>query len=346
MSTVQVRPFEHWIISDIISFITAIISLWILVSEITRRRNSRITFATKWLRVFSSSCLALCFASQVCYISQYFPGFCIIFSWIGWILLVLTVWSLGLYQLSRLYYCFADSNQGYPKWVFSMMIIIGTVIVMTVIFSDPLKNGSIRSKCGYDDNYALVMHPISVPAARSIDLTYNGSGFMLALWDLVTLVLYISKIRSLVHNSMDIDQNMYKRILTTLRKIIILTLFYQISGVILLCIALVMNEFVDADLAWFIWTIVFTTLIPVLMSISMYLMMGHNQYHYVKFLKMIRWLRLHWICCKWSCMVIDQLEAIKANAGLSDQDNLARRSTKTQQTHTKTEIAMSQVIAK
>ena len=92
------------------------------------------------------------------------------------------------------------------------------------------------------------------------------------------------------------------------------------------------------------------------MSVSMYLMMDHNQVQYVKFLKLIKFFRLHWICCKWRMLVIDQLEAIQANERNEDEEvevimteyhqNAQHRISKTEANDTNTENAMSQIIAK
>lgn len=355
MSTVRVQPFAQWITYLIFCAITSIISLWILVSECRKRRKRSTKSRTKWLKVFSLSCMSFCLASQVSFILQCFPAFCLIFPYIGWIFLILTVWTLGLYQLSRLYYCFAESNNGYPKWVFMVMIIIGTITSMILISTMPIINEFvILSKCGYNDEYGLqlVSYPINISNASSIawDL-FLVSAIMSVAWDLLTLVLYILKIRSLIHNSIefDLNQNISKRILFTLRKIIILTLLYQIVGVLSILIFSIFGWIIDFNLIQHINAVLFTSLMPVLLSLSMYLMMEHNQTHFVK---LIKFFRLHWICCKWRMIVIDQLNAMETNTTsyhyirMTDQMNNAQIRMKTMETHTKTEIAMSQVIAK
>ena len=47
---------------------------------------------------------------------------------------------------------------------------------------------------------------------------------------------------------------------------------------------------------------------PVIVSFAMYLMIEHNNKDYIKFLKVIRCLRLHWICLCWRNLVIQQIE--------------------------------------
>ena len=51
-------------------------------------------------------------------------------------------------------------------------------------------------------------------------------------------------------------------------------------------------------------------------SISMFLMMDHNTCEYTKFLKLIKRLRLNWICCYWRHIVNDQLQEL--NSTLND----------------------------
>ena len=66
---------------------------------------------------------------------------------------------------------------------------------------------------------------------------------------------------------------------------------------------------------------------------SMYLMMDHNVTEYVKFLKVVQKIKLHWLCCKWRYFVMEELkkhdkdlrtlslEAAQSNSTISRKNN-------------------------
>ena len=57
------------------------------------------------------------------------------------------------------------------------------------------------------------------------------------------------------------------------------------------------------------------------MNYSMYLMMDHNKQQYIEFLKVIKRLKLHYICCKWRRIVDAQLVELKLRKLLSRKQN-------------------------
>ena len=61
---------------------------------------------------------------------------------------------------------------------------------------------------------------------------------------------------------------------------------------------------------------------------SMYLMMDHNKGHYLQLLKRLKCMKLHWICCKWRYIVIEQLNE------LENIDNLEEIVDQSRMTHT------------
>ena len=69
------------------------------------------------------------------------------------------------------------------------MISIGTIAAMAGIATQPLKHGTICSKCGYNDDYAVVTYPIYEPTfqpiSTSIDIIYYASALILIAWDAV-----------------------------------------------------------------------------------------------------------------------------------------------------------------
>ena len=81
-----------------------------------------------------------------------------------------------------------------------------------------------------------------------------------------------------------------------LHKIIILTFLYWISVIVEILAGL-------SEITSHIALVVAS----VAVSASMYLMLDHNEAKYQKFLYVIVWMNLHWICCKWRFIVMDQL---------------------------------------
>ena len=56
------------------------------------------------------------------------------------------------------------------------------------------------------------------------------------------------------------------------------------------------------------------------LSLSMYLMMDHNEKQYRKYLKCIKCVKLHWICCNWRYIVVNQLSDLEQDLNLEAID--------------------------
>ena len=221
----------------------------------------------------------------------------------------------GLYQLSRLHYCFANdqihSNKGYPKWLFIMMITAGIVLSISYVISVLLLYPySILSTCGITkelEYYAASFQFISIGDGFIKRAIIIAVGVLFVTWDITTLYLYIYKIhlfRSELKSKH--GDNVYKRIILILHKIVILTIFYQLIGLIVLIIAFITTT---VNLSGVSLSIV-ETVRSLSITIAIYLMMDHNEDEYIKFLKIVHCLRFHAICCKYRNMVIDQLDEL------------------------------------
>ena len=114
-----------WISIAIIFSVFTVAHFTILVSEIKSRSKPSSTFTSKWFRIFSIGCIVFQFLYSLFGALGYTPVFCMFGHFISPISGVLAAISMGLYQLHRLYYCFANSqihsNKGYPTWVFIVM---------------------------------------------------------------------------------------------------------------------------------------------------------------------------------------------------------------------------------
>ena len=94
--------------------------------------------------------------------------------------------------------------------------------------------------------------------------------------------------------------------MTILHKIVILTVFYQLTGLIVLMIVFIT---VTTRLSAISLSIV-QTIWSSSITIAMYLMMDYNEDKYIKFLKLVHCLRFHVVCCKYRNMVTDQLDEL------------------------------------
>ena len=92
------------------------------------------------------------------------PGFCYFVTILAIIALTIQLSCFGCYQLARLYYCFAKdqiySNKGYPNWLFTIMYIIGAIILISFTAISLLPFPSIiQSECGINSKYEYYSKP-------------------------------------------------------------------------------------------------------------------------------------------------------------------------------------------
>ena len=89
-------------------------------------------------------------------------------------------------------------------------------------------------------------------------------------------------------------------------------MFYEmvLIFVVFICtlLYLIADELHSHILIWHAVSRVFIAISQVSYGYSMYLMMDHNIEHYVKFLKVVQTLKLHWLCCQWRYFVMEQLK--------------------------------------
>ena len=239
---------------------------------------------------------------------------------------------MGCYQLSRVYYCFANeqihSNKGYPRWLFITMYITGVLLCTNVLISGTffLPQGVFVYDCGFTNNLQFYYYPIKYSHRNAVEIliwfVIAGIGYL--LWDLFILFMYICKMiqfRRFQNDSAELTI-VYKRIMNNLNKIAILTLFYEITGVyMLITIAIFVIIFKDQLVVDIVRAI--TTCGPSLaVSYSMYLMMDHNKKQYVMFLEYIHKLRLYWLCCCCGHLVLDQLNGMEDENKFSGEKKL------------------------
>ena len=275
--------------------------------ECKSRNSGNILFTTKYLALWSALCIATAPISSLTGTLRYFPGFCHIAPYVFRITAFAGLIFLGYYQLSRLYYCFArdkvHSNKGYPNWLFVIMFAIAFLFYFTFIFFNV---DHYTISCGINNKYQAyynksrpLRNPKWIMPVSTIALV------VCIIWDLLTLSLYINKVRMFTkfYNN---DTKIKNRILLILNKIIIITLFYHFVQILtLFCV------FWLTKVTSIIDGVTVANFYALLHSYSMYIMVDHNKKSYEWFLNILYRSRLYFVCCCCKRIVIQQLDEIQ-----------------------------------
>ena len=309
-------PFQ-WIPETLIAFIVSIITIWMLKHERKQRRDKAVKFTTKSLEFCSILCIICGLITNIFLFARNVNGFCHFSAFIFDVFAALQATFMGLYQLSRLYYCFANnqiySNNGYPKWLFILMIVIPITTAINYSVATLLTPGIFNTKCGINHNYEFYRTSCSL-YPEGVQIVFYWAAvcvFVTVLWDLAILLLYVYKIRSFKDGIKDKhgDNKVYNRILSILYKICILTVFYDMVVLICVFVMLIGEHFVE-NFGNYSWSIM-QSLCSFAWSYSMFLMMDYNGKEYKKFLKVIYQLKFYYICCKYRYMVNQQLKILE-----------------------------------
>ena len=273
----------------------------ILKKEISNRSANHersAKFTTRSLKYFSLICIISGVLRFIFGLFEYINGLCTFSAYVAVFCWSLQGTSMGYYQLSRLYYCFANeqvhSNKGYPKYVFIIMYILGLIHLInyplsaalsTVIGSDFFKECSYIYNSDVDEvQFVRINVDIWSVTAEQDWIWFQCSIILFIAWDLSTLCLYIYKTLSL-KSQMKESEAVSKRISNILNKIIILTIMYQLF----FFLGLIISSFREY---WNYFGLIgwsFSNLISSMaMIISMYLMMDYNKKDYVKFIKLFK----------------------------------------------------------
>ena len=103
--------------------------------------------------------------------------------------------SMGFYQLSRLHYCFANSqihsDKGYAKWVFIIMYTIGISLSIYLIVAGELAKGSdiFNAKCGINRQFEFYEYSLDLVTTNLPNVYTVIIGVCFILWDLFRLNL-------------------------------------------------------------------------------------------------------------------------------------------------------------
>ena len=305
------RPLEVWLTRILSELCFMIINSLILRKEWMTRKKDNIIFVSYSMEI-SSLFVIICGVIRGLFgFTRYIPGFCYFSIELQVVMIAAQNIFMGFFQLSRLYYCFSETNvysrAGYSNRLFYAMYTIGTFLLIIAVIlsfcSSIPYNCFINSK----SNYRYQENDIMVLEWSMAQLLYNICISIAFAWDLTNLTLYLLKLvffRKLKSDKMAV----YIRIKGILSKIIKLTVFYQSSVIILLIIGICKLILGDSDFMeitwWFLWGIQ-----SIIMSYSMFLMQQHNEQYYRQFLQV-----LHLRVCCWCC-----IEDIETHLQLSAQ---------------------------
>ena len=271
--------------------------------------------------MWSLVCLISALISSLLSAVSYFNGICHFGSFLYYLFGAFTFSSLGFYQLSRLYYCFANdqihSDKGYPKLVFVAMGIMGALhaIYNPLIYVFTENGFAIKTECGINKNTQFYYISLYQSQNNDNNALYNilillATAMSLG-WDIMTLLMYYCKIRSFKEYQ-STKPVVQKRINFILSKILIITLFYQITTYMIIFIFSIGDNLVtDEQNYFYIVGSIVRTLLLIIYSMSMYLMMEHNEHSYIIFLRIISCCRLDWICCCCICRNLPQQQLME-----------------------------------
>ena len=336
-------PPAAWILKILIGLTGFMISGSLLHSEIRKRRLPTTLFASRLLRLASAGCLWCGAISLLLLIFSVIPGFCMI-RWIGTTTASYTQNAfLGVYQLSRLYYCFSNrqlrGNHGYPICLFLVMTTIAIIIwiagamLQIVVVTMP-------SKCGYRSHLSLFYR------FRERSILFDGDSredewmvkiyyiwlFALVvtsiLWEWTILLLYLCKIWEIRKSYKSKQDGVWDTVLFILHRIVIITIFYQFSLLFLLFLYTSLEQFLQHDNT--VWSSTLhelrisgvITCNVMIYSFSVFMMMDHNTTAYFHFLHFLRRFRLKYLCfCCCHKVVEQQIEHLEPSQGLELQTN-------------------------
>ena len=346
MAKETLPPFE-WLMCVITGAILIITHIIIL----RKFKSNSSKFTTKSLRIFSFFCILSGLMYGISMVLEPFPISCKISVQISSAVLGVQSTFMGFYQLSRLYYCFAQdkvhSNKGYPNYLFFIMYTVGLLILLSAIVIPWIYSYDTFSiPCGINSQYE--QYPKHINPAHYVELG-NVLIAVYWIWDLTTLLLYTVKVMALhkfitnapklrhvysgsIQNPKNVAakttdselstriesrKEVDYRIMNILVRVIILTLFYEIWFVISLFVAPLYVES-DNEVFWVrmlyyvIWSISS-------MSISYSIFMMNDNNAYIWFLSIINKSGIIYVCCCCKSVMRKQLDLeLPSKPGKSD----------------------------
>ena len=241
---------------------------------------------------------------------------------------------VGLYALNRLHYLFAANKvpNGYPNSLFIGMCVIAIVYTLSAIVSEVFFE--VPKKCGWSRDHNFHYEYWYFIDIQQWAIWYGVNIAMYLLWELIILLLFVFKMRSLSSGLTASAKLMVFGIRKEMTRIIILTILYLISCFV---DAIWFPAEYDFEARTFIvkalgldgWYFIdglFDSLRATVMSYAVYLMQRHNSSEYGLFLRRVTCCKLHFCCCCYRTAVLEQLEYFKPDGGASElKEKLLKR---------------------
>ena len=273
-----------------------------------RSSDEKIIYATALLEIcpISEIICGMIFTLSLCV--GHFPILCHISEQIGIIALAGQSVSIGFYQLSRLYYCFAQEmvhgTHGYPEFLYVIMYMIGIMIVISSsVF--PWFVHDFDIKCGINDKYQYYPLPDFQQTDQITSNWRNATGIILIIWDITTLWLYTYKVIQFRLKS-KIQLQIKKRFMSILNRILILTLCYESGWICVMVLSIIQDQLAIIEVFYCVQCM--TAVASFMMSYTIFLMQQHNTDRYRKFLNGLYESKLYYIgCCCFGRMIRNDL---------------------------------------
>ena len=283
------------------------INLFVIIKEMMKRLRDKPKFKSKSWKWLSMLSIIGGLVHSLSWIMHYSDRICIVLypltDYVGKALPI----CVGLYQLSRLYQCFADGTVpgGYSIWLFYVMSIFGILNVLAFI---PVIVWNERfMDCGWTDNHQFHME-FAAWSQEEWAIWDTMALTLYLIWDITTLLLLVIKLHSVTAKSRMLIQSeeLVLGIRRNMMRIVILTIFYM-----LMTAAYTVSNFWgyyykeatiwDWCISAGLWLLSSTT-----MSYAVFLMEPHNSREYGLFLKRLIGLKLHFCCCCYRGDVVKQ----------------------------------------
>ena len=308
VTNLTLRPLM-WSIWFIIGAIATIITATLARLECKKRRLETTIFASRNLKITSAISIGSGLMTTTFLCLELLPGSCILHYSACVIALTTQFVSMGLYQLSRLHYCFSKTSthhqNGYSQWIITVMVMV--VVAIQISYKMLFTLGHpLPSTCGFKRDFTFKWEFRDSAIMFDGDLEeqsiYFSRWFMMnsitvQLWDLTILLLYCHKVRTLKRTCTLRRDAVWRKIMFILQRIIIINVFYWISFMMLNAVRhnaqiflpkLILIKYTVYNVIVALWSILY--------SISMYLMMEHNTDEYIRFLGCLKKFHLKYLC--------------------------------------------------
>eukprot|EP01084_Bolivina_argentea_P315995 547640_1 len=312
-----------WVYFIIFCLFVIFITGKLLFEEYKKRKEANILFVSNLSRMSSLLCMLCCplfgFSLMVfnrlnvfCYLGEQF-------TFIFWYFQIV---FMGLFQLSRLAYCFSQNtthSKGYPNWLINIMYAIGGLIILNTIIC-PWFLIHIPRSCGCNMEYTCISIYNTTQFHPLYAIWVGIIGYIVIFWDICTLSLYIAMVMSF--KKYKPQEKVYDRIMSILHRILLLTILYEIIGSMAIATHIIYIRSLNSDGTYLILAGTINGFLCISLSFCMFLMQEHNTEHYQKFLHILYKFGLsNTLCCCFKSKIKAEVEEYLKQMQTSNDNN-------------------------